>query len=202
MTVFPVALVLENRRVLVVGGGKVAARKVAALLEAGALVTVVSPELAPGFPSPVEHITRYYRNGDCADFALVFAATNLRQVNQRVAEDARTHRVPVNDASAPTNSDFHTQAILRRGPISVGISTGGLSPIVSAHLKQIVQNAIRPEWEELFALVEEIGEPETNKRGEFWREVLESRALELLREEKRKEAKLELEKIMVMPTEQ
>lgn len=193
MTVFPVALVLENRRVLVVGGGKVAARKVAALLEAGALVTVISPELAPGFPSPVEHITRPFEENDCADFAFVFAATNSREVNQRVAEDARTHRVPVNDASDPTGSDFHTQAILRRGPISVGISTGGLSPVVSSQLKRVVEKAIGPEWEELFALVEEVGEPETSKRGEFWREVLNGKSLELLREGKRDEAKREME---------
>ncbi len=189
MRVFPVALALENRRVLVVGGGKVAARKVAALLEAGALVTVVSPELAPDFPAPVEHIQRKHRNEDCADFAFVFAATNSREVNQRVAEDARTHRVMVNDASAPTNSDFHTQAILRRGPISIGISTGGLSPVVSSRLKQVVEEAIGPEWEELLALVEEMGEPETSKRGEFWRAVLQSDVLELLQEGKRAEAK-------------
>ena len=192
--IFPVALVVENRRVLVVGGGNVAARKVAALLEAGALVTVVSPELAPDFPSPIEHEARHFQTGDCEGFALVFAATNSREANQTVADDARIHRVLLNDASAPKQSDFHTQAVVRRGPICVGISTGGLSPVVSAQLKRAVEGAIGPEWEALFALVEEVGEPETARRGEFWRAVLKSDALELLRAGKRAEARREVER--------
>ena len=193
MKVFPVALVVENRRVLVVGGGAVAVRKVAALLEAGALVTVVSPELAPDFPSSVEHRARRFEAGDCDGFALVFAATNSREVNCAVAQEARNWDIPVNDASDPNNSDFHTQAIVRRGPVCVGISTGGLSPVVSARLKRVLESAIGPEWEELFALVVEIGEPETTRRGEFWRAVLRSDALEMLREGKRDEARRAIE---------
>jgi len=193
MKVFPVALVIENRRVLVVGGGVVAARKVAALLEAGALVTVVSPELSPDFPTPVELRARRFQAGDCEGFFLVFAATNSREVNAQVADDARKHHVLLNDASAPNESDFHTQAIVRRGPVAVGVSTGGLSPVVSAQLKRSVEDALGLEWEELFALVEEIGEPETSRRGEFWRAVLKSEALELLRDGKHGEAKRAVE---------
>ena len=189
MTVFPVALALDGRRVLVVGGGAVAARKVAALLEAGARVTVVSPDLAPDFPSPIAHIARCFAAGDCADFALVFAATDSRAVNELVAADGREHGAWVNDASNPADSDFHTQAVVRRGPITVGLSTGGLSPVVSARLREVVEAALGPEWEELLALVAELGEPELSKRGAFWRGVLGSGALELLRDGKREEAR-------------
>lgn len=192
MTQFPVALKVENRRVLVVGGGQVASRKVAALLEAGALVRVVSPDLSPGFPSSVEHLARRFEAGDCAGYFLVFAATNAREVNRQIADEARSMNILVNDASDAQSSDFHTQAIIRRGPLTVGISTSGLSPVVSAHLKRVVEEAIGPEWEQLFALVQEVGEPETARRGEFWRAVLKGDALELLREGKRDEARDEV----------
>ena len=188
MIVLPVALALEGRPVLVVGGGGVAARKVAALLESGARVTVVSPDLAPDFPGPIEHRARRFEAGDCQGFALVFTATDSRAVNEFVAAEARMGGAWVNDASDPTSSDFHTQAIVRRGPITVGISTGGLSPVVSARVKEAVEAAIGPEWEELLALVAEIGEPELARRGAFWRGVLGSGALELLRTGKRAEA--------------
>ncbi len=189
MTVFPVALTLEGRRVLVVGGGNVAARKVAALLDAGADVTVVAPDLAPGFPDGVRHIARLFQEADCTGFPIVYAATDKSEVNIRVRDDAHCVGALVNDASDPDASDFHTQAVVRRGAITVGISTGGLSPVVSAHLKGVIEAAIGPEWEELLALIAEVGEPEVAERGAFWRAVLESGALELLRDGKRKEAR-------------
>lgn len=188
MKTLPVALVVEGKRMVVVGGGAVAARKVAALLEAGALVTVVSPELNEGFPSPIEHLPRFYAEGDCADFALVFAATNSPAVNSQIAQEARRLSIPVNDASDPDGSDFHTQGVIRRGPISIGISTEGDSPVVSAHLRRRIESLIGPEWEALFALVGELNVPKAY-RGAFWKAVLNGPTLELLRDGRSDEAK-------------
>lgn len=196
MKVLPVALLLEGKRVLVVGGGGVAARKVAALLEAGALVRVISPDLAPGFPAPVEHLARRFEENDCAGFSLVFAATDSREVNRIVAGEARDSGVPVNDASDPNGSDFHTQAVVRRGPLAIGISTEGDSPVVSGHLRREIEALIGPEWEELFALMRETGAATrfpTGGRGALWKEVLNGPILGLLREGKDEEAGRELE---------
>jgi len=193
--VLPVALVIEGKRALVVGGGAVAARKVAALLEAGAFVSVVSPTLNEGFPSPIEHLPRFYAEGDCAPFALVFAATNSPAVNSQVAQEARRLFIPVNDASDPDASDFHTQGVIRRGPISIGISTEGDSPVVSAHLRRQIESLLGPEWEALFALVGKLDVPK-EVRGAFWKAVLNGPILELLREGHQVEARKWLEELL------
>lgn len=196
MKVLPVALVVEGKRVLVVGGGAVASRKVAALLEAGALVSVVSPELAPGFPAPVEHIARRFEPNDCAGFSLVFAATDSREVNAQVAKEAREIGISLNDASDPDGSDFHTQAVVRRGPLTIGISTEGDSPVVSGHLRREIEALIGPEWEQLFALMREsqaASRFSPGGRGALWKEILKGPILDLLRQGKRDEAKRELE---------
>ena len=169
-----------------------AARKVAALLEAGALVSLVSPELTPDFPLPVEHISRRFEPGDCQGFALVFAATNSFEVNQAVAEEARRLNIPVNDASAPTGSDFHTQAVVRRGPLTIGISTEGDSPVVSGYIKREIESLIGPQWEGLFELMRETSAANRfhgGGRGALWKLVLSGPVLELLREGKTDEAK-------------
>ncbi len=196
MKVLPVALVVEGKRVLVVGGGAVASRKVAALLEGGALVSVVSPERAPGFPAPVEHIARRFEPNDCAGFSLVFAATDSREVNAQVAQEAREIGIPLNDASDPDGSDFHTQAVVRRGPLTIGISTEGDSPVVSGHLRREIETLIGPEWELLFALMRETRAASrfpSGGRGALWKAILNGPILDLLREGKRDEAKRELE---------
>jgi len=197
--VLPVALLLEGRHVLVVGGGSVASRKVAALLEAGALVRVVSPQLAPDFPSPVEHCARRFEAGDCAGFSLVFAATDSREVNRVVAKEARSLGISVNDASDPGGSDFHTQAVVRRGPLSIGISTEGDSPVVSGHLRREIETLIGPEWELLFALMRQTRVAARfpgGGRGALWKEVLGGPILDLLREGKGDDARRELEAML------
>lgn len=202
MRVLPVAFVVEGKRVLVVGGGSVAARKVAALREAGALVTIISPAVGQeiflaekNFPPAIKHFPRSYEEGDCAGFALVFAATNDSAVNRQVALEARRMAIPVNDASDPDGSDFHTQAVIRRGPIAIGVSTQGDSPVVSAHLKRQIETLIGPEWEALFALVGKLDVPKS-ARGAFWKALVASPVLDLLREGKIDEAKRELDALL------
>ena len=180
MTLLPVALNLFRRRVLVVGGGPVAARKVAALLPCGALVTVVSPELSPHFPLPIEHLARPFQSGDCDGFDLIFAATNNREVNAFVDEQARALNVWCNIVDDPDASDFHTQSIIRRGEITIGVSTGRTSPLLAKRVRAEIERALGLEWEELLLLVDEHEIP-IEKRGEIWRRILGSDALELLR---------------------
>jgi precorrin-2 dehydrogenase/sirohydrochlorin ferrochelatase len=175
----PVALSLENRAVLIVGGGPVAARKAAAFLEVGALVTVVSPELSPDFP-PVQHLAKHYETADLSGFCLVCACTNLPEINAQIALDAKTQGIWCNLADAPENSDFHTSAVVRRDEIAIGISTSGLSPVLSRHLKSQIESCIGPEYGKLLEMVRRYDVP-TSQRGAFWRAVLGGEILELLR---------------------
>ena len=177
--ILPVALDVENRSVLIVGGGNVAARKAAAFVEAGARVTVLSPERSQGFP-PVDYRSKRYESADLTGFSLVCACTNQQKINAQIALDAKNQNIWCNIADAPDLSDFHTVATVRSGVIAVGISTDGISPVLSRHLKGEIESCIGPEYAELLEIAARFSVP-TQQRGAFWRAVLESDALELLR---------------------
>ncbi len=176
----PIALNLRNRRVLIVGGGAVAARKAAACLEAGADVTVVAPGLVESFPPLVEHQLRLYQSGDCAGYDLVFAATNSGSVNGQIAAEARSNKIWCNIADDPDASDFHTQSLVRQGQIAIGISTQRLSPTLARHLRERVESVVGPEYQLLQELTRELDVP-LPERAAFWRAVLDSDVLQLLR---------------------
>src|SRR5688572_24422721 len=107
----PVALNLEGRHVLVIGGGKVAARKVESLIECGALVSAISPNFLPEFPD-CEKQQRPFQNGDCDGFSLIFAATNVPEVNAQVAQEAKANNIWCNVADSPSSSDFHSASVI------------------------------------------------------------------------------------------
>lgn len=125
----PVSLLLNGRFCLVVGGGKVALRKVGHLLDAGAQVTVIAPELSNEFPSlEVTHIQRPVEADDVNGFALVFSATNNRHVNRQVLEACREKNILCSCVDGHwAESDFITPAIARHGNLTLTVSTGGQS---------------------------------------------------------------------------
>ena len=190
----PIALNLENRRVLIVGGGGVAARKAASCLDAGARVTIIAPRLIEGFAAPIEHLAREYQSGDCRNFDLVFAATNSSHVNGQVASEARSNKIWCNIADDAQASDFHTQSVVRRGPIEIGVSTGRLSPVLARHVREKIEAVVGPEYEMLQTLASEIEVP-LAKRGDFWRAVLASDVLDLLRAGETARARIQLGEI-------
>ena len=133
ISALPVNLLLAGRPCLVVGGGKVAARKIGHLLEAGAQVTVISPDVCEGVADGIaaqriSHRNRPFEAGDVAGFALAFAATNDRHVNGRVLEDCRKHNVLCSCVDGHwAQGDFTTPAISRHGGLTLTVSTGGQS---------------------------------------------------------------------------
>jgi precorrin-2 dehydrogenase / sirohydrochlorin ferrochelatase len=154
---YPVNLVLEGRRVLVVGGGKVAAHKVAALVEAGAVVTVVAPEAVVAITSrpAVTHEARPYRSGEVEGYRLVVAATDDPAVNQAVYEDGEAAGVWVNVADEPERCSFTLPAVLRRGPVQLTASTGGTSPALAGWLRDRIDAAFGPELETIAETIAE-----------------------------------------------
>jgi siroheme synthase-like protein len=135
--VYPVVLRLEGRRCLVVGGGKVARRKVEGLLAAGAVVTVVAPRVDPAIDAVPEVAVerRPYRSEDVAGCWLVFAATDDPGVQQAVFDDGQRAGIWVNAADDPERCAFFLPAILRREPVVLAVSTEGRSPALAAWLR-------------------------------------------------------------------
>jgi siroheme synthase-like protein len=154
---YPVGLVVAGRPVLVVGGGRVAARKVADLVACDARVTVVAPEVVPALADRPEVSVerRPYRPGEAAAYRLVVTATGDRAVDQQVFEDAEAAGVWVNSADDPDRCSFTLPAVVRRGPVVVGIATGGHSPALATWLRRRLGDELGPEVAVLAGLLGE-----------------------------------------------
>jgi precorrin-2 dehydrogenase/sirohydrochlorin ferrochelatase len=153
--VFPVGLLLAGRKCLVVGGGKVAARKIRGLLACGASVTVVAPEvheaielLARGGDiernegPPIEVHVREYQPGEARGYSLVVSATGDPMVAETVYRDAQKGGVWVNTADDAKLSTFILPAVVRDGPVTVTVSTSGASPALSSWLRDRLRAAL------------------------------------------------------------
>jgi siroheme synthase-like protein len=147
MALFPLFVELGGRPCVVLGGGAVAERKVAGLLEAGAVVTVVSPTLTPALAELVSagrvvHIERGYAYGDLAGASLAFAATDDGAINAAVAHEGRARGVWVNAADDPAHCDAILPAVVRRGAITIAVGTGGASPALARAVRERVELAL------------------------------------------------------------
>jgi uroporphyrin-III C-methyltransferase/precorrin-2 dehydrogenase/sirohydrochlorin ferrochelatase len=150
---YPVMLDLNDRRCLVVGGGGVALRKAQGLVEEGARVTVVAPEVVEPFDKMAGdgRLTlerRSYVSGEAASYALVFAATDDREVNKRVFADADGAGVWANVADDPELCSFHLAGRVRRGSLQLAIGSGGEAPFVVRRLRRLFEQRLGAEWAE------------------------------------------------------
>lgn len=176
MAYFPIFIEIEKKKCLVVGGGKVALRKVETLLRYDAQVHVVSREICAEIRAllPLENIHEEELLPSPGDTnagellpecscgpewplpdhftgaALVVAATGSREVNHRVAQFCRERRIPVNVADAPEECTFFFPAVVKKGDISIGVNTGGKSPAVSSQVRRDIEKAI-PDYYEAIA---------------------------------------------------
>jgi precorrin-2 dehydrogenase/sirohydrochlorin ferrochelatase len=148
-SLYPIMLRLDGRTCVVVGGGKVAARKVRGLLDANARVVVISREFCPELQaladeSRIEARVKTFECGDLAPFdpLLVFAATDDPQVNREVAEEGRSLGALVNTADDGASGDFHNAAVARRGGITVTVSTGGSAPALAKQLAERLADSL------------------------------------------------------------
>src|SRR3990172_1477050 len=127
---------LEGRSCLVVGGGPVALEKASGLLDCGARVTVVAPELAGELRDlSVELIERRYVTSDLEGRFLVVAATSDTELNRRVHADAEARALLCNVADVPELCSFILPAVYRRDPIAIAVSTGGASPALAQRIR-------------------------------------------------------------------
>lgn len=138
-TYYPIFLDLAQKPVVVIGAGKVGMRKIRGLLDAGAQVTVVSPAAA-GDLSGTTWIQRGYRRGDLTGAFLVYAATEVRAVNESVTEEARELGIPINVADAPADCGFIVPARLQMDDLQIAVSTGGTKPGRAAAIRDRIRD--------------------------------------------------------------
>ncbi|MBW1749180.1 MAG: bifunctional precorrin-2 dehydrogenase/sirohydrochlorin ferrochelatase [Deltaproteobacteria bacterium] len=143
---YSVCLEISDKLCVVVGGGSVAERKVLGLLTAGAQVRIISPQLTRPLTEladagRIEWLERGYTQGDLAGALLIFAATDSRKVQEAVFKEAGQAGQLVNVIDAPARCSFHVPAVVRRGDLTLAVSTGGKSPAVAAMVrKQLAEN--------------------------------------------------------------
>ncbi len=135
---YPAFIDLRGKRCIVVGGGKVAERKVAALLRSGAEVTVISPFVTGVLADynerkRIKHIKRKYRKGDLEGAFIVIAAASDRRVNQGVSLDAPCL---LNVVDTPELANFIVPAVIKRGPLALAVSTSGSSPALAKSIRK------------------------------------------------------------------
>jgi precorrin-2 dehydrogenase/sirohydrochlorin ferrochelatase len=158
---YPVYLNLKGRRVVVIGGGEVAERKIETLLDTGASVVVISPQVTRRIATlsnqkKIEIRNRTYLRGDCSDAALVFSATGDPEISVAVHQEATALGVFINTADQPAQCSFIMPAVVRRGDIGVAISTSGTSPALAARLRRKISGLIGPEYARLAELLSRI----------------------------------------------
>jgi precorrin-2 dehydrogenase / sirohydrochlorin ferrochelatase len=160
-TCYPIALVLDGRPCLVVGGGEIADGKLDALLLAGAVVTVVSPEVRPRIAALAAdgQITlhqRPYRASDLDGIYLALAATDDRPLNARVVTEARAVGILTQAVDDIPYCDFFAVAIVRRGDLQLGISTNGRSPAFARWMRERLDTEIPAEYGDLLAVLGDV----------------------------------------------
>jgi len=183
---YPVNLIVRGKRCLVVGGGPVAARKVAGLLACGAEVHVIATVPGPLLADlPVTIEARPYRRGDLAGYRLVIAATNDAVVNRAIFEEAEESRTWINSADDPASCSFTLPSVVRQGPIMVTVSTGGHSPALAAWLKRRIADTLGPEYlvllDVLSAAREDLRASGRSTEHADWQSMLDSDMLELIK---------------------
>ena len=151
---YPIYLNLNGKRALVVGGGEIAEGKIGRLRQTGADITVVSPEATRGIVryadcGEVCWLKREYRDGDLDGAFIVIAATNQRDVNQRIFEDADRLGILLNVVDDPPRCNFIAPSIVERGPVTLAISTGGASPALARKLRESLGESAELKWADM-----------------------------------------------------
>jgi precorrin-2 dehydrogenase/sirohydrochlorin ferrochelatase len=186
---YPMFVSLEKRVCLVIGGGSVGERKVRGLLQYGAAIRLLAEHLTPWLQAQCSKGTvllvgKAYAKGHLDKVDLVFAATNDLTLNRQVARDAEECRLWCNMATEPEVGSFIVPSILRKGPLTIAISTGGASPAVAVQIKQKLAREFGEEWIVLLNLmallrtsIQSRGSPSAQNQ-EIYRKIAELPLLE------------------------
>ncbi len=207
MHYYPVLLDLRDRHCVVVGGGTIAEGKVGPLMAAGAKVTVIAPALTAGLTEQhragrFAHLARGYQTGDLAGAFLAIGATDDPSVNAAVHAEAEANRVLINVVDDPPHCGFILPSILRRGDLTISVSTSGNAPALAVRIRERLEREIGDEHERFLELVGSLRAPlakkypafETRKR--LWYRLVDSDVLHLIRAGAERRARERIVEIM------
>lgn len=193
MKFYTINLNIKGKRCVVVGGGKVAYRKVTSLLESGAEVYVISTELNEELKMllrerKIHFYEKEYSSGDLEGAFLVVAATDSKEINKKVAFEARRLKVIVNVIDDIELCDYIVPAITRVGDLTLSISTAGKSPSLTKKIKDELTERYGREYGELLNILgnirgrvrDEVANPQRRKL--LWKNIIDSKVLELIKE--------------------
>ncbi|KUO61331.1 MAG: precorrin-2 oxidase [Gracilibacter sp. BRH_c7a] len=196
---YPIYVDVENKPILIIGGGSIALRKVETLLEYGALIKIISPRIIPELQDRVnkkqcEWIPREYSSEDIEDSFLVFSCTEKEEVNARVAQDVQDSSRLINVVDDPDKCSFIVPSTMRRGDLSIAVSTSGSSPMVARQIREELEGFYGDEIRVYLNLLKtwrkEIKQhlpPE--KRQQFWHKVTDGEVLNFIKQGQQDQAK-------------
>jgi precorrin-2 dehydrogenase/sirohydrochlorin ferrochelatase len=218
MRYYPVFLDIQDKEVVIVGGGHVAHQKLGGLVDAGARVTLISPALSPEVQQFVDdgdvtHISRDYQDGDMDGYFLAFVATDDGAINKVVADEARSKQVWINAVDDVPNCDFIMPGVVRQGDLVLAISTSGLSPAMARKAREDIEEFLGEDDAELLALAAEVRR-ELNDQGvavkdcdrcdrnhlDVWNAALDADVKKLVGSGQREAAKERLLKSLLAPS--
>lgn len=189
-TYYPVALDLENKHCLIVGGGSIATDKVEGLLAVNARVTVVSPVVSPRIAelagdAQIRWQARHYQPADLDGIALVYGATDDLAVNADIIADARELGILANAVDDPPNCDFFAVAVVRRGDLQIAVSTNGHSPAFARWMREYLDAWLPEECGSLLNVLADVRR-EVRERGpippyQYWQAAITDEVRERLR---------------------
>ena len=194
----PVNLLVRGRRVVVVGAGRVAARKIEPLLDLGAEVRVIAPAVGAEVRAWADQgrcslAEREFAPGDLDGAWLALTATDDPAVNAAVHRAGEAARVWVNSADDPANCSFTMMSVVRRSDLVVAVGTGGRSPALAAHLRRLLNEELGPEYEVLLDLLSEAREAwrasGRSSESADWQRAFDSGIVDLVRAGRVAEAK-------------
>ncbi|MEW5800812.1 MAG: bifunctional precorrin-2 dehydrogenase/sirohydrochlorin ferrochelatase [bacterium] len=197
---YSVCLDLRKKQCLVIGGGAVAERKIFTLLEYDTAVAVISPRITPSIVHLADegkllYTAREFQPGDTKGYFLIIAATNNDHVNKAISREAQEAHILVNVVDAPDDSTFILPALVKRGDLTISISTGGKSPALARKMREDMEAQYGPEYGILVDILGNLRknillkEPDISKRKEIFQRLAESdELLDIIRESGREAA--------------
>ncbi len=192
-SLYPIFVDLSDRLILVIGGGQVALRKVERLLECGAKIKLISPEITEDLlelanQGRIKVLRRSYEAGDLKGSWLVIGACDVEDVNQRVFEEACKQKVFCNIVDAPLMCSFHVPALVKRDQLQIAISTAGASPALAKYIRKQLEEIFESYYEDFLIAMRELREHikvkypgDQPRRAVILEDFVHSEAMELLR---------------------